>query len=89
MLLQILKHLKCDVHHTLSIVPVWVVKLVRAGGKGECCTLSFPESKQDVLHGATAGPVSLQEDNRWMRSPPLGSGRRFVFRRLVCIWSEW
>ncbi len=55
----------------MLILPVWVVKLVRAGGKGEGGALSFPESKQDVLHGAAASPVCLQEDYGWMCSPPL------------------
>ncbi len=63
----------------MLILPVWVVKLVRAGGKGEGGALSFPESKQDVLHGAAASPVCLQEDYGWMCSPPLGSGCRCVF----------
>lgn len=72
----------------MLILPVWVVKLVRAGGKGEGGALSFPESKQDVLHGAAAGPVCLQEDHGWMNSPPLGSGCRCVFGRLMCVCSK-
>lgn len=68
------------------LIPVWIVKLVRAVRKGKSGALSFPESKQDVLHGASSRPVCFKEDYGWVCSLPLGSGGRCVFGWLVWDW---